>query len=210
MVRIKRTTSELKEEMREQIELLMSACERYDGGSPIHGKEIAIRLRVLLHHHGRSNSLLQQLQLRRGRFLDRAGKFNPNNFAGTHNLTSVKITVDGDNTISCYEPKCKSGLGEKSNWMPFPDWWKEVVIRDGNGVKFSRSDIVLHLADTDGGAHVDPSIEEQYKSLSRGNSLGIYFGRNGEILGAPVRPELASARQIAYELLCTLGKRGVI
>jgi len=71
---------------------------------------------------------------------------------------------------------------------------------------FCRRDLILNVADTDGGAHVDPDLDEAYTDLSRKNSLGwMFFVGNIEetFIG---RPELACMRQIAEEVLITLRK----
>ncbi|MGC2803329.1 MAG: hypothetical protein WCA41_15965, partial [Candidatus Acidiferrum sp.] len=61
---IKRTSAELERELSEQLQLLRHACSAYDEGLEAIGKHIALSIRVLVHHHGQSNSLLHQLGLR--------------------------------------------------------------------------------------------------------------------------------------------------
>jgi hypothetical protein len=63
---------------------------------------------------------------------------------------------------------------------------------------------VLNVADTDGGAHVDPELEEAYMAISRENSLGWFFSNGTVTAPAGGRPELACMRQIAHELLSTI------
>jgi hypothetical protein len=38
--------------------------------------------------------------------------------------------------------------------------------------KFTRRDIVTYVANQDGGAHVDPELDESYATLTKMNSLG--------------------------------------
>jgi hypothetical protein len=77
-------------------------------------------------------------------------------------------------------------------------------------------DIVLHVADTDGGAHVDPSLEESYSGFRGGDFLGVraawgpgFAGisldrdRGVPIPGAP----WAAIRTIAHETLLSLRER---
>jgi hypothetical protein len=78
------------------------------------------------------------------------------------------------------------------------------VIEDSAGRHFSRRDLVLAVANKDGGAHVDPQLDDSYVALSRMNSIGFaWIGPNGvsEPLDSPVP---ASVRQIAYEVAQTL------
>ena len=73
---------------------------------------------------------------------------------------------------------------------------------DGLGKRFSRMDLVMNVADKDGGAHVDPDLVDTYMDLTRGNSIGYeYGGQNIPFVGRPV---LACMRQIAHELIATL------
>ncbi len=50
--------------------------------------------------------------------------------------------------------------------VSFTRWWEEIVIKDLGGKTFNRRDVVLALANTEGGAHVDPLLNEDYAQLS--------------------------------------------
>ena len=63
---------------------------------------------------------------------------------------------------------------------------------------------MLNVADTDGGAHVDPELEEAYMAISRENSLGWFFGDGNTTSAVERRPEQACMRQIAHEVLSTI------
>lgn len=90
--------------------------------------------------------------------------------------------------------------------IPFVDWWNDPVLKDNRGRTFCRRELVLNVADTDGGAHVDPELEEAYMAISRENSLGWVFRTGGGDAALEGRPELACMRQIAHELLTTIHK----
>lgn len=87
--------------------------------------------------------------------------------------------------------------------MPFADWWNAPASRDLKGRVLSRAEIVLAVANKDGGAHVDPELDEPYAELSRSNALGFYGG-TAEKLEPLSEPERVIVRQIAHELLKTL------
>ncbi len=72
--------------------------------------------------------------------------------------------------------------------------------------KFTRKDIILNVANKDGGAHVDPTLPEMYYELSRKNSIGWKLITDETVMDFSVGPELASIRQIAYEIIVTLEK----
>lgn len=56
----------------------------------------------------------------------------------------------------------------------FDDWWNEVIFDDKSNV-FTRKDIILFVANNDGGAHVDPELKESFFLLSKQNSLGFVY-----------------------------------
>ena len=84
--------------------------------------------------------------------------------------------------------------------MPFQEWWDEVVIRDSGDNLFSRSDLVLTMADQDGGAHVDPDLNEAYANLSRFNSQGWAVRSGGSSYEPGNSLTATSVRQIAHEV----------
>ena len=73
------------------------------------------------------------------------------------------------------------------------------------GVSYSRSDLVLKVANQDGGGHVDPGLDDAYHDLSRGNSVGWLTGV-GDTVEPLSTPVLATVRQIAFEVLWTAAK----
>lgn len=84
--------------------------------------------------------------------------------------------------------------------MNFDDWWNEIIFDDREN-KFTRKDIVTFVANQDGGAHVDPELNESYAKLTKMNSLG-WTDRNGN---PPTNnPAYQSIRVIANEVLISL------
>ena len=71
----------------------------------------------------------------------------------------------------------------------------------------NRMKLVLEIANTDGGAHVDPELDEAYMALSRENSMGWHFFDSEGNQSAPIgRIEFACVRQIAHETLSTINR----
>jgi hypothetical protein len=199
--RVSRSSEDLKKELKDQITLLKNACDSFDNGLDAIGKHIALTLRVLLHHKGQSRSLLEQLGLRDKRFFDSAGPLNPNNLLTECNLVGGRVSGEGGE----YMPMVQMGEPPiPPEKVKFVDWWGSPVLKDNKGRTYCRRKLVENVADTDGGAHVDPDLEEAYMDLSRNNSLGWLFsdGNIDEAFGG--RPELACMRQIAHEVLLTL------
>ena len=174
---------------------------RFNKGLEAVGKHISLSLRVLLHHHGNSRSLLDQLGYRSGKFLDSAGPLNPGNLLTECNLVMMRLSSSG----ASYLPLIAGGGGPLPiRPVPFVNWWNVPLLKDNQGRTFCRRELVLNVADTDGGAHVDPGLEEAYMALSRENSLGWIFSDGSMESALAGRPELACMRQIAHELLSTI------
>lgn len=199
--RVQRPKDELKRELVEQLQLLKHSCKAFDGGLEAIGKHISLSLRVLLHNRGRSRALLDQLGLRGGKYLSSSPPLNSNNLLTECNL----VVMYASDTVASYLPLIATGGGPfPSQAIPFVNWWNDPVFKDNRNRKFCRRELVLNVADTDGGAHVDPELEEAYIAISRENSLGWHFIDNNVTMAFKGRPELACMRQIAHEVLSTI------
>lgn len=140
-------------------------------------------------------------------------------------LCVVRMRIEADASTSSGSVGYTAPLGDLpvERVQPphaFVDWWNAGVLNDQKGHAFTRRDLVLTVADQDGGAHVDATLNEAYAQLTRENSLQHTWGRNEEggigfmgfVIGdAPVIGEapvnsiaLAHVRQIAWETLDTL------
>ena len=63
----------------------------------------------------------------------------------------------------------------------FIKWWEQnIIFKDSRGNIFTRKDLVRNVTDKDGGAHVDPSLQEAYANLSRFNLTGLKLYVNGK------------------------------
>lgn len=200
--RVRRQPSELRHELNEQLQLLERACQSFDSGFEPIGKHMALSLRVLLHQSSNSQALLEQLGLRSKRFMDTAFDLNPKNLLPECPLTAMQV-----GQVSKYVALCQIGGGpNKCRWLPFAEWWNNSVIKDDKGRFFNRRELVLNVANTDGGGHVDPTLDEAYMDLSRNNSLGWVLG-SGNVQRPFPPPVMACIRQIAYEVIETIQQK---
>jgi len=88
------------------------------------------------------------------------------------------------------------------HWLDFDDWWSETIMVDDRRNQLSRRDLVLTAANQDGGAHVDPSLDERYARITKENSLA--WVRQTPSGAQPIpHAEKAALRQIGHELLRT-------
>lgn len=183
----------------DNIGFLKDSCEGYDNGKESEYKRLALTLRILLHDtSGRSKSLLGQLGMKSIKFLDTANKPLPGNTMAFCALAGMEIGPGKPRFIPHLDTHRKSAQ------LDFEVWWNGIIFTDSKGQSISRKELVLSVADQDGGAHVDPFINEKYGDLSRKNSMGWRVSFNGEDLGPMRAPEAASIRQISHEVLKTL------
>jgi hypothetical protein len=102
--------------------------------------------------------------------------------------------------------------------QPFDFWWTTPLVEASDGRLFSRKELVTIMANQDGGAHVDPSLDQDYHALCT-DHLGVQKkdtipgDEPIDISAAGPFPDSfnlrnnvarASVRQIAYELALTL------
>lgn len=198
--RLPRPKADIEDALKDQLQLLRIACENFDNGVDAAGIQIATILRVMLHATKTSRALLDQLGYRKGRFYSTGPEYNARNMANSFPLLTMVFGTNG----GFYAPKIFVAQSNAPRLVQFVDWWGETIIKDGNGNRFSRMSLVGHVANTDGGAHVDPGFDSDYRSLSRENSLGMMFKSSTKNVALAGRPHLACMRQIAHEVLCTI------
>ena len=195
---------ELVKSLREQFNFLVKSSKDYDLGDLSEAKRLATTIRLLVHDTSQSKSLLSLLK-KKGKILlcDTSGRSNEKNILPYSTLTAMQINSSG---IGCHVSLLNSGFDSNLRLQKFGEWWEAVIIRDRNKNIFSRKNIVLSVANTDGGAHVDECLEEKYAGLSRKNSMGFECG-NEHFMGPLANgPELPSIRQIAFEVELSLGE----
>ena len=188
---------ELKELFQEQIDFLKSSSVAYDNGFLGEIKRLAVTVRVLLHDTKTSTSLTSHLGIKNRLYLDTSFPFDERNQGSHSSLVKFAGTVKGMKVI----PFLYEGLGQRQE--SFDDWWNGIVFVDKERNKFSRKDIVLSLANKEGGAHVDKALDEAYANLRKNNSLGWYKvdPTGKETPGEDQVPP--TMRQIAHEVLKT-------
>jgi hypothetical protein len=195
-MRVSQSRAELVQHLREQLQFLESSGRSYDSGFEGEAKRLAVVLRVLLHDTAQSHSLLGSLGVKSTlQFHDVIGPV-PSNvvvFAG--------LGMGFSNTGLRYHPK----LGDPKQRIPFEAWWSGLIlVQQVTGVRFDRRQAVLALANMDGGAHVDPSLDPSYAALSRNNAFGWEVWHDGAQAGVDNSPALPIVRQIAHEVVGTL------
>ncbi len=203
-----RTHEELIAQLWTHVSFLRRSGRLFDDSAEDEALRLAVSIRVLVHDTPHSISVLEQLGVKTTiTYLDsyipppepQEGNLIWHMGAGIAGLTA------DESGQPCY--KATKDLHPLSiGPVPFDDWWNRTIIRDQAGAEFSRKALTLALANQDGGAHVDPELDEAYDALSRSNSLGWMAGvpsgtGDGAADSVPMgSPVPANVRQIAWEL----------
>lgn len=200
MATVPRRPSEFNKQLDEQLRFLKNSAQLFDQGVEEEAKRLAVTIRVLVHDTKKSCSLLSQLGVKNtALFWDLSIPFDRNNLMSHTGVTKRWHRPEGGVIVL--------PLFDESPVPPrdvsLSDWWNGIVFVGKDRVEYSRKDLVLALANQDGGAHVDPRLDEEYSNLSRNNSLGWVETRNsGEW---PMPDEVpAAVRHISHELLKSL------
>jgi hypothetical protein len=195
--------SELLVLLQEQVEFMQASCHAYDAGKWSESKRIAVALRVLLHHVGNSNALLQQLGALETLQFGAMGE--PVDAAAYHH-TGPLVSMFFNGTEHLFISK----ITPPTRFIGFEEWWTEPVYKS-MAVTLTRKSIVLDSANKGGGAHVDPRVNNAYRRITVDNALGWETTSAG-----PFLPELAllrdplsaSVRTVGNEFLYTLKAAG--
>lgn len=197
---VPQTRESLQKHLAEQLGFLLRSARSYDKGYVDEAKRLATTIRILVHDTSKSMSLLGQLGLKSLLFYDTAVDEEPKNILPHGGLIQMVFGEFGATYFPYLDGELSSGVPRS---VPFDEWWNRVIFRNKEGHQLSRRDLVLAVANQDGGAHVDPTLNEAYSKLSREGGMGWVYVTPGKTY--TIRPpELASVRQIAHEVLKTL------
>jgi len=200
----------LEAKLEQFLELLEALCGYYDRDEKeILALPISTSIRVLVHDTKHSISLLTHLGKKEVNYFSTNLK-DENESVHLGIVRRINVGVkDGVGGEAKYWPLCDEryfGKPEENKELKFSDWWEgERVFRSSKHF-LTRKDIVLSVANKDGGAHFDSEVEEKYDAFrhawSGGSSLvGITSGIKRGYDNIPVYPAI---RQIAYELDTTI------
>lgn len=202
MAKIPQTREELKKHLRENLAFLNVSNKSFDEGLHAEAKRLATTIRVLVHDTLKSKSLLEQLGVKNDlKFLNTSYEYSPTNLMPHTGLVMMRMTSNGTSYLAPLHDGPPDRYTQPG--LEFSQWWDQLVIDDKSGGVFTRKNLILFMANQDGGAHVDPSLDSSYAALKRDNSVGWVYSDG--ISEHPITDiELHSVRQIAYELIETL------
>lgn len=189
--------ADLLKHLSTQLEFLKRSCKAFDEGFKDESKRIATAIRILFHSTDRSHSLLAQLDMETRKFLDTSLELVEGNKLGDMPLISAGI--GGKDGSVFFAPLSDTPF---KRWIPAKNWWRQTVFRYQEGHLFSRKRLILTMANQDGGAHVDPKLDDEYTDIVD-NAFGFRFVSN-EVELVPNDATAETTRQIAHEVLTSL------
>jgi len=157
-------------------------------------------------------------------WVDTAGVTHPKALSSAACLTLMKIG-SGPHSHGEYIPKLDlyppapirtrdGGRIDRGSRIPFDHWWTNPVVRDHDGVDYSRKQLVLALANHGGGAHDDPAMKAAHEAVAASNWFGwvICGGTDSASVAFEERafetnPLMASVRQIGYEVVQSISQQ---
>ncbi len=196
----RQSKDELQQHLRDTVQALELSSHAFDEGFEGEAKRLAAAVRVLVYDTGSSKSLLGQLGQKSIQFYETSIPCDPRTIMTYSGLTAMEKTPEAAKYVAVLDmlpPDCPP------RWVSFDEWWNRVIFVGRKGSETSRKDLILAVANKDGGAHVDPVLDEKYADLSRRNSLAWRFSSpRGDV---PLEgPEKTAVRQITHEVLKSL------
>jgi hypothetical protein len=187
---------DIEQHLQRQLRLLEKSCVAYDAGDRDEYGRIATAIRVIVYDNRTSRSLLSQLSLRNIQFSSYARPISGRNLLPDSPLTLFKMGVSGSATLPMFDASTKH-----PRRVTFDLWWNEDVIRLQDDERLKRSEVVLIAANQDGGAHVDPELDEVFHRVSRLHEASPTIQFNGGPPAPMADVEKAVVRHIGFELL---------
>lgn len=215
--RVNRLPEETKQQLVESVEALILDSEAYDNGMFNMIKRSSATLRMLFYDSRTSHSLINQIESKKSlkmySFIDYPIKQEI--FYGS--IYCARFLAQPPK-VEYYDTFLFNPLKKRHIELSFYDWWNGTIFRVGKNSDFSRGKIIITLANQDGGAHFDPTIDSNYSSLIKGttgfqippqSNNHIFLGGSPDYNNQPVQftdIHLAIMRQIVHEAILSLIK----
>jgi len=194
----------LTEKFREQLRFIERSCQTFDQGAEDEAIRLATSLRIIFHNTTKSTSLVTHLKFGSKKMLS-----SSRGHGNWQDYLSLQL-----NLSSAQPVRTLPILGKQFKELTIDQWWRQEPVFVHLGKSHSRRNIILSVANKDGGAHVDEQLEEYYEYLCAGEyAIGIN-GDNLKFDGEPPfeqgvthfakNAHLALIRQFAHEALVSV------
>lgn len=183
--------------------ILRDEAQAFDKGNEEYARPLSMSLRILLLKSSGTDSLLDQMGLGKYlKMLNTAESINPKNLLPSLGFVGIGVSPDDGRyyaPLGEHPPFGGTRLMRLEPWLTQPIGKKETH-------QWSRQDLVCWVANTDGGGHLDPSLDKFYYELSRENGIGFTFTSNEKSAPKPLKGDyvMESIRQITYEVDMTV------
>lgn len=217
MQKMPRKENEFVDNFVEQMKFLKKSCSEYDNGDESEIKRISVSLRNLLKDNNKNVSALSHLNKKESlHYWDSSTKsggmsnFIINNIQNCTfwvmdiymGLVIKEITgIDGVYTYH-FKPLLHQPIWQRNDILDFTSWYKQVIYYDPDGSSLTRENLILSIAEQDGGNHFDLKINNKYHQFKQKDSLRLNV--NGQIIVFENNPAYTSLRQIAHEFIETI------
>lgn len=179
--------------LREQHSRLREAVDAFYAGKEVQALNIAITVRVLIHETDRSRSLLSRVN---PNYWDLTVHHRPVLNPRAVFAVPLTIQIGGDGTRRIIRTNLDS---PSYKLVPLREWWNTAYQPIG-ALRLSKKDIILTVADKDGGAHIDAEFPDSHATLSEPPFRVGVMMKNAE--GSFMQPNLAYniTAQSGYEV----------
>lgn len=167
--------------LQDQYSRLKDALQGFYAGKDVQALNVAITIRVLLHASKSSKSLLSRLHID---YLNLPIYDKPPLGPKTVFAVRTPLVISGDGTKGTARPQFDNGL---YHLVPLSRWWNDDYQPLG-ALRLSKKEIVLNVANKDGGAHIDSKLPDHHATLSE---PPFYFAMDNGGEKHFMRPNLA-------------------
>lgn len=197
--RVPRPDGEIKNRFDEQLKYLSYAASGYDNGDHSLIKMATPALRSLFLEQKFGKTLIEQLKIGLKAPFQSSVAFGPKTvlFSGPV-FVGWQISQSQPKLTAEYLPACYQPTAPRSHSISLENWWsgRLVILNDKS---ITREMLVRYVANQDGGAHVDPELNEEYDNLLRGLYSWTYSQFSIEIQVEDLH--LALVRQVVHETI---------
>ncbi|MGX7051418.1 hypothetical protein [Leuconostoc palmae] len=221
-LKINRSNEEYKVQLINCFNNLVKDSENYDKGNFESIRRSSVTLRMLFYNSINSHSILDQLvDTSKLKILNTflIEKNDSCYFGDVYLVQKIGTVLDKNKIYTTFIPDDLTimSTGKK---ISFKDWWSGKIFFMNEGTEITRHKLITVMANQDGGAHVDDSVDSAYLNISRGNTgysvnLSEFFpneiyskmdpDKNGFIQTKDLN--LALMRKIVHEVLVSLPRQ---
>lgn len=171
-----KNNSELINSLNTSLNLLKTFSKNFDIGDISMALPMATQARVLLHQTSKSQSLFHQLSLDNiiKMWDSSQSSFTPANLLTSFSL--LKVSINGKDKNEYLPLGSRNQFNKNIDmdgniipefFFPLENWWNMIVFSDNN-IHLTRRDIIIYIANKDGGTHVDKYIydTDDFKNAS--------------------------------------------